>query len=91
MTGDCEYIQFPSAFINADYDFMIVSHHGAKTNIKSLKDFGFRDVKKGSPAVVCVGENTNYPHNKHTEIIEELGYKLQETKDLKNFKFKYIF
>ncbi|ALS74525.1 hypothetical protein AUC31_04385 [Planococcus rifietoensis] len=91
LTGDCEYIQFPDAFINVEYDFLVASHHGAKTNIANLKDFGFLDVKKGTPAIVCVGENTDYPCCKHVDMIQNLGYIMEETSNLKSHPFKYVF
>ncbi|MFK8795650.1 ComEC/Rec2 family competence protein [Planococcus plakortidis] len=93
LTGDCEYIQFPDAFINAEYRCLVVSHHGAKTNIKCLQDFGFSAVPKCTPAIVCVEDNTNYPCSNHVDMLKNLGYKVEKTSMYsainKNFTFTF--
>lgn len=78
--GDCEYIQFPSAF-HQSYDALVVSHHGAKIKQADLTSIGF--VASGSDkfAVSCVGRNREYPKQCHKNTIEALGYKVYETRE----------
>lgn len=84
--GDCEYIQFPSQFINQNYDALVVSHHGATIKQKDLESLGFINSGKNKFAVVCVGrkhkdEDKNYPKKLHETSIINLGFKLVKTRD----------
>jgi len=83
--GDCEYIQFPEDFVNnQDYDAIVVSHHGAEIKQSDLTSLGFIQSGVNKFAVVCVGKNGNYPKSNHINSVENLGFKVVETRAYKD-------
>lgn len=77
LTGDCEYIEFPTCFIK-EYGAIVIPHHGAKVGGISLPDK--IDNKR---AIACVGRNSNYPQkNQHVNFLENhKGYIVENTRD----------
>lgn len=84
LPGDCEYIQLPCEFLQ-EYNLMIASHHGARTQINNI---GFPTGKiKNKQTIFTVNRKDSYPNISHAVGLRRLGYKHSKSSDIGNKTF----